>query len=271
MPQSQTAQGPGHVTLAGAGPGDPSLLTLGTVTALAAADSVLYDALVSPAILSYARPGAELIPVGKRAGAHSMAQIEINALIVAKAREGKRVVRLKGGDPFVFGRGGEEAIHLLRHGIQVEVVPGVTAAIGCAAAAGIPLTHRGVARSVRFVTGHCRGDEPLDLDWAGLADPETTLVVYMGHGQIGAIAERLMAHGLPASTAVAAIADGCSRRQRVLRTTLSGAADAVARSPSGAPVLFVIGRVVDVVAEGLALGAGRAFDARLLAPVLGHG
>jgi uroporphyrin-III C-methyltransferase len=262
---------PPVVHLVGAGPGDADLLTLRAARLLQLADIVVHDRLVGDSVLELCNPLARRFDVGKAAGRPSLSQSEINELLVELAAADRVVVRLKGGDPFVFGRGGEEAIHLLRHGIQVEVVPGVTAAIGCAAAAGIPLTHRGVARSVRFVTGHCRGDEPLDLDWAGLADPETTLVVYMGHGQIGAIAERLMAHGLPASTAVAAIADGCSRRQRVLRTTLSGAADAVARSPSGAPVLFVIGRVVDVVAEGLALGAGWAFDARLLAPVLGHG
>lgn len=262
---------PPVVHLVGAGPGDADLLTLRAARLLQLADVIVHDRLVGEGVLELCNPLARRFDVGKAAGRPSLSQGEINALLVELAAADRVVVRLKGGDPFVFGRGGEEAIHLIRHGIQVEVVPGVTAAVGCAAAAGIPLTHRGVARSVRFITGHCRGDEPLDLDWAGLADPDTTLVVYMGHGHIAAITEQLIAHSLPASTAVAVIVDGCSRRQRVLRTTLAGAADAVARARSGAPVLFVIGRVVEIVGEGLALGSGRALDARLLAPVLGHG
>ena len=262
---------PPVVHLVGAGPGAADLLTLRAARLLQLADVVVHDRLIGEGVLELANPAARRIDVGKAAGRHALSQGEINALLVALAAPDRVVIRLKGGDPFVFGRGGEEAIHLLRHGIQVEVVPGITAALGCAAAAGIPLTHRGLARSVRFVTGHCRADEPLDLDWAGLADPETTLVVYMGCAQIREIAARLIAHGLPAATPAAAISDGCERRQRVVRTTLAGAGDAAARARAGAPILFVIGPVVDVITHGIGLVAGEQLDPRLFAPVGGHG
>jgi uroporphyrin-III C-methyltransferase len=259
------------VHLVGAGPGAADLLTLRAARLLQLADVVVHDRLVGAGVLELANPGARRVDVGKSAGRHALSQAEINDLLVELAAPDQVVIRLKGGDPFVFGRGGEEAIHLLRHGIQVEVVPGITAALGCAAAAGIPLTHRGLARSVRFVTGHCRADEPLDLDWTGLADPETTLVVYMGHAQIREIAGRLIAHGLPPATSVAAITDGCDPRQRVLRTTLARAADAVVGARLGGPTLFVIGSVVDVIAHGTGLVAGAQLDPRLWAEVAGHG
>ncbi|HMR32089.1 MAG TPA: uroporphyrinogen-III C-methyltransferase [Geminicoccaceae bacterium] len=262
---------PPLVYLVGAGPGDADLLTLRAARLLQIADIVVHDRLVGDGVLKLCNDKARRIDVGKAVGRHVRSQDEINDLLVASAAPDRVVVRLKGGDPFVFGRGGEEAIHLLRHGIRVEVVPGVTAALGCAAAAGIPLTHRGLARSVRFVTGHCRADEPLDLDWAGLADTETTLVVYMGHGQIATIAEKLVAHGLGPATPVAAITDGCDRSQRIVRTTLAQVAAASAPARPGSPTLFIIGAVVDVVAHGVGLSARERLDSRLFAPVAGHG
>ena len=255
---------PPMVHLVGAGPGDADLLTLRAALLLQLPDVLVHDRLVGAGVLELANPAARRIDVGKAAGRHALPQAEINQLLVELAAPDRVVVRLKGGDPFVFGRGGEEAIHLLRHGIGVAVVPGVTAAAGCAAAAGIPLTHRGIARGVRFVTGHCKADEPLDLDWAGLADPETTLVVYMGLAQIAEIAARLIAHGLPASLAVAAISDGCDRRQQVLRSTLGRIAGDVAGLRPGAPTLFVIGRVVDAIAHETGVAGKGNFDPRLL-------
>ena len=262
---------PPMVHLVGAGPGDADLLTLRAARLLQLADVVVHDRLIGEGVLDLANPQARRIDVGKSAGRHALSQEEINALLVELAAPDRVVVRLKGGDPFVFGRGGEEAIFLLRHGIQVEVVPAVTAALGCAASALIPLTHRGVARSVRFVTGHCRGDEPLDLDWVGLADPETTLVVYMGHAQIGEITGRLIAHGRSPVTPVAAITDGCGRRQHVVRTTLADAAGAAASARSGAPTLFVIGAVVDVIMHDVHAAPDAMLDRRLFAPAVGHG
>jgi uroporphyrin-III C-methyltransferase/precorrin-2 dehydrogenase/sirohydrochlorin ferrochelatase/uroporphyrin-III C-methyltransferase len=262
---------PPVVHLVGAGPGEADLLTLRAARLLQLADVLVHDRLIGAGVLELANPKARRIDVGKAAGRHALSQGEINELLVELAAPDRVVVRLKGGDPFVFGRGGEEAIFLLRHGIQVEVVPGITAALGCAAAAGIPLTHRGLARSVRFVTGHCRADEPLDLDWAGLADPATTLVVYMGHAHIQELAARLIAHGLPAATPLAAITDGCGSRQRVARSTLARAADAAAGARPGGPTLFVIGPVVDVITLASGLVAGEQLDPRLWAPVLGHG
>lgn len=258
---------PPLVHLVGAGPGDPDLLTLRAARLLQLADVIVHDRLVGSGVLDLANPLARRIDVGKAAGRPSMRQDEINELLVGLAAPDRVTVRLKGGDPFVFGRGGEEVVHLLRHGIRVEVVPGITAALGCAASAGIPLTHRGVARSVRFVTGHCRGDEPLDLDWAGLADPETTLVVYMGAGQIGEIAEELINRGLSPATPAAVIVDGCRPGQRVVRCALAAAASI---TTGGRPALYVIGRVVDVVADEVDLVGALPIDPRLLA-VAGHG
>ncbi len=258
---------PPLVHLVGAGPGDPDLLTLRAARLLQLADVLVHDRLVGQGVLELANPRARRIDVGKAAGRHAMAQQQINELLVELAAPDRVVVRLKGGDPFVFGRGGEEAVHLLRHGIRVEVVPGITAALGCAASVGIPLTHRGLARSVRFVTGHCRGDEALELDWEGLADPETTLVVYMGTAQIGEIADRLIGHGLSPTTPVAVISDGCSPAQRVVRCALDG----VAAVPTGGrPTLYVIGRVVDVVDHEAELVGVLPIDPRLF-EVAGHG
>jgi uroporphyrin-III C-methyltransferase len=258
---------PPLVHLVGAGPGDADLLTLRAARLLQLADVIVHDRLVGQGVLELANPRARRIDVGKAAGRHAMGQQEINELLVQLAAPDRVVVRLKGGDPFVFGRGGEEAVHLLRHGVRVEVVPGITAALGCAASVGIPLTHRGIARSVRLVTGHCQGDEALGLDWEGLADPETTLVVYMGAAQIAAIADRLLASGLSRTTPVAVISDGCSPAQRIVRCAL----DAVAAVPTrGRPTLYVIGRVVDVVGHEAELVGALPIDPRLF-EVAGHG
>jgi len=232
------------VHIVGAGPGDPELLTLKAMRVLLAADVVVYDKLVSDEILAMIPAGATRIFAGKVARNHHMPQPEINTLLVNLARSGRRVVRLKGGDPFLFGRGGEEADALAQHGLPFVVVPGVTSASGCTAYAGIPLTHRGLAHGVRFVTGHTQEDDGLDLNWASLADPDTTLIVYMGRTNVARIAERLIAHGLPPSTPSAAIVEGTRPDQRTLLTTLGELPDRVAALDCAAPTLLVIGRVV---------------------------
>lgn len=239
----------GRVFLIGAGPGDPELLTLKAARLIAEADVVVYDRLVSAEILALVPDGAARINVGKQAGYHAVPQAEINRLLVRLARSARTVVRLKGGDPFIFGRGSEEAAELARAGVDYRIVPGITAAQGCAAAARVPLTHRGLATGVRFATGHCKADEPLDLDWAGLADPQTTLVLYMGLANIDEIAARLIAEGLPPSTPVLAICDGTTPRERRLRIRLRDVAGAVQAASFEGPVLFVIGRVAAMAAE----------------------
>lgn len=240
------------VHLVGAGPGDPELVTLKALRVLQAAEVVVYDKLVSEAILSLIPTGATRIFAGKVARNHHMPQAEINALLVSLARSGRRVVRLKGGDPFLFGRGGEEAEALARSGLSFVIVPGVTSASGCTAYAGIPLTHRGLAHGVRFVTGHTQDEDGgLDLNWASLADPDTTLVVYMGRINVGLIAERLIAHGLAAETPAAAIIDGTRPEQETIVTTLSALPQRIKALGRAAPTLLVIGRVV-ALAETLA-------------------
>jgi uroporphyrin-III C-methyltransferase/precorrin-2 dehydrogenase/sirohydrochlorin ferrochelatase/uroporphyrin-III C-methyltransferase len=237
----------GCVHLVGAGPGDPELLTLKALRLLAAAEVVVHDRLVSPEVIALANPVARRISVGKEAGRHSVPQDEINLLLEALAREGKTVVRLKGGDPFIFGRGGEEALHLAKAGIPCFVVPGITAAAGCGAAAGIPLTHRGLAGSVRLITGHGRDDQDMAIDWSSLADPDCTLVFYMGLGTAPLIAAKLIEGGLPAHTPAAAIENGTTPRQRRHLTTL-GALPKVAEACQP-PTLLIIGPVVTLAAE----------------------
>lgn len=239
------------VHIVGAGPGDPELLTLKAVRVLQAAEVVVYDKLVSPDILALIPAGAIRIFAGKVARHHHMPQAEINTLLINLAKSGRQVVRLKGGDPFLFGRGGEEAEALARHGLPFAVVPGVTSASGCTAYAGIPLTHRGLAHSVRFVTGHTQGDDVLDLNWPSLADPDTTLIVYMGRTNVRRIAEQLIAHGLAAETPAAAILEGTRPEHLSIITTLSGLADRIEERERPAPTLLVIGRVV-ALAERLA-------------------
>lgn len=237
------------VYLVGAGPGDPDLLTVKAWKLLGRADVVVHDRLVGDGVLGLVRPDALLVDVGKKPGEHRFGQQEINALLVRLAAPGRTVVRLKGGDPFVFGRGGEEALHLLSHGIDVEVVPGITAAFGAAASLKVPLTHRGVATGVRFVTGHCRDGWWLDLDWHGLADPQTTLVLYMGLLHIEEITAQLVAAGLDPGTPVVAVERATLPDERSVRATLGTVADAVRARAFVSPVLFVVGEVVDVLAE----------------------
>lgn len=234
------------VHLVGAGPGDPELLTIKARRLLGEADVVVYDRLVTPEVLEMVPPGAMLISVGKQPKNHPVPQPEINELMIRLALAGRRVVRLKGGDPFIFGRGSEEAEALVEAGLRFEVVPGVTAASGCASALGIPLTHRGLASGVRFLTGHCRADAELDFDWQGLADPDTTLVVYMGLANIPRISEQLIEHGLDPATPVAVINNGTTGRQRALHSTLENVAQAAEAAAFRGPVLFVIGRVVEM-------------------------
>lgn len=235
---------PGRVFLVGAGPGDPELLTLKAVRILGVAQAVVYDRLVSEAVLALVPGRVRMISVGKEPHSHPVPQERINELLVGLASDGLRVVRLKGGDPTIFGRGSEEATALMAAGIPFEIVPGITAAQGAAAAAGIPLTHRGVASSVRYVTGHCRGDGPLDLDWAGLADPGTTLAVYMGAASIDEIAARLIEHGMPGELPVLAVASATTPNERRLLSSLDRIAADTRAARLSAPVLFLIGRVV---------------------------
>src|SRR6201996_1727020 len=213
---------PGSVWLVGAGPGDPGLLTLLAARALAEADVVLHDALVSPEILALA-PQARLEPVGKRAGGRRTPQLRINERLIQLARQGHRVVRLKGGDPLVFGRGGEEALALAAAGIPFRIVPGVSAGIGGTAAAGVPLTHRSLARSVAFATGHDSSGELADVDWASLARGSEVLVFYMAQRRIGQIADRLIEAGRDPSDAVALISNATRPDQQVRTATLASA------------------------------------------------
>lgn len=233
-----------RVYLVGTGPGDPDLLTVKAQRLLQNSDVVVYDRLVSDEILEQIPPGVSRIYVGKKTGKHTVPQDEINALLVKLAETPRHIVRLKGGDPFVFGRGSEEAEYLARHGVAFEVVPGITAASACTSYAGIPLTHRGLARGVQIITGHCRADLPLDLDWQSLADPAKTIVIYMGLANIGLICQRLMQAGLAEETPAAAIQDGTTARQTRLVTSLARLAEDSRRAGLQAPVLFVIGRVV---------------------------
>jgi uroporphyrin-III C-methyltransferase len=239
----------GKVLLVGAGPGDPELLTLKAAHLITTAEVVVYDRLVSAEILGLIPEGAARINVGKHAGHHPVPQQEINRLLVGLARGGRTVVRLKGGDPFIFGRGSEEAAALARAGIPCEVVPGITSAQGCAASARVPLTHRGVATGVRYVTGHCKADEPLGLDWASLADPATTLVVYMGLANVEEIARELIAHGLSPDTPALAVSQGTTPRERRLSCSLALLPAAMRDAQFEAPILFIIGNVAAIAAE----------------------
>ena len=232
---------PGKVWLVGAGPGDPDLLTLRAARLIMRAPVIVHDGLVSPEILSMARPGARLISVAKRRSRHTMPQSEINALLVREALAGHDVVRLKGGDPFIFGRGGEELEAAKAADVAVEVVPGVSAALGGAAAAGIPLTHRKAASVVSFVAGQCKGLS--DQNWSGLAGKGRTLVIYMGLATAEAIAEKLMADGLAPDVPVAVLENATRPDMRVLRTPLAGLPLLVARERVKSPALIVIGEV----------------------------
>ncbi|WP_088431763.1 uroporphyrinogen-III C-methyltransferase [Halomicronema hongdechloris] len=235
----------GKVYLVGAGPGDPGLFTLKGKTLLECADVVIYDALVSPPILAMVNPQAERIGAGKRRGRHSMRQPEITKLLIEKARQHAVVVRLKGGDPFVFGRGGEEMADLVAAGVAVEVVPGITAGVAVPAYAGIPLTHRGYSSSVVFVTGHeAAGKYRPDINWQAIAQGAETIVIYMGIHNLGNIVNALQTAGLAPNTPVALVRWGTRPEQRELTGTLSTILETMEATNFQAPAIAVIGRVV---------------------------
>jgi len=233
----------GRVSLVGAGPGDPDLLTLRAARLLQQADVVVYDHLIGAGVLALIGEQAQRFYVGKERCRHSMAQADINQLLVRLAREGRNVVRLKGGDPFIFGRGGEELQVLAKEGVPFDVVPGVTAACGVAAYAGIPLTHRDHAQQCTFVTGHLK-DGSCELDWPALARPRQTVVIYMGLTSLPIICKQLIAHGLSPDWPAAVVASGTLDAQRVVCATLATLPDAVAREGLESPCLTIVGEVV---------------------------
>lgn len=262
-----TAPTRGSVVLVGAGPGDPGLLTLNALRALNQADVILHDRLVSTQVLDLARRDAEFIEVGKQAGGWHTLQEQIHALLLEHARAGRRVVRLKGGDPFVFGRGGEELEFLRAHAIDYEVVPGITAALACAAYSGIPLTHRDHAQSVRFVTAHCR--ESLDtLDWTALAEERQTLAVYMGVSGLDILREQLLRHGRAATTPFALIENGSRSEQRVISGTLENLVELAFEHAACSPALLILGEVAALAEQLHWFGEAPLTMLRTVAPTL---
>lgn len=272
---------PGSVVLVGAGPGDPELLTLAAVKAIAAADVLLVDDLVDRRVLAHASTSARIVDVGKRgrscrtagstsAGSTSTPQAFIERLMIAEARRGARVVRLKGGDPYVFGRGGEERAHLVAAGIDVRVVPGITSGIAAPAAIGVPVTHRDHAQGVIFVTGHRMRDDgddvhAPDVDWRALAATGLTLVVYMGVARVREIGDALVAGGKPKDTPAAAIQAAATEAQRHVVATLATLADAMERARLGSPAILVVGDVVrfaDAAEASIALRTGTSREVR---------
>lgn len=252
----QGGRSEGFVSLVGAGPGDPELLTLRALRVMQAASVVLYDHLVSPRLVDLTRRDAERIYVGKEQDRHALPQAEINALMVRFAREGKRVVRLKGGDPFIFGRGGEEIEALLEHRVAFEVVPGITAAAGAASYAGIPLTHRDYAQSCVFVTGHLKNGSA-QLDWQALVRPNQTLAVYMGVGALAQICRGLVEHGMPGSTPAAVVEKATLPEQRVVEGTLLSLPEIAQAQRVAPPALLIVGEVVRLRAKLAWFGGGR--------------
>ena len=237
--------GRGRVYLVGAGPGDPDLLTLRAARLLRETDVIVYDHLVSPEVLSFVATDAERIYAGKERNNHTMGQNEINELLVRLALQGKHVVRLKGGDPFIFGRGGEEMEALAERGVPFEVVPGITAACGISCYAGIPLTHRDHAQSCLFVTGHLK-DGTTNLDWAALTRPRQTVVIYMGLGALAEICGKFISHGVRPETPVAVVQQGTTQEQRVVTGTLESLPAIAARSNLKSPCMIIIGEVVNL-------------------------
>ncbi|WP_298828218.1 uroporphyrinogen-III C-methyltransferase [uncultured Piscinibacter sp.] len=257
-----TGLGPARVTLVGAGPGDPELLTLKAARALNSATLVLYDHLVSKAVLQLVPAQADLVYVGKESGHHTLPQAGIIELMVRLARSGRRLVRLKGGDPYIFGRGGEEAQGLAAAGIPFEVIPGISAAQGASAASGIPLTHRDHAEALVYATGHLRGEgtaRSVDLDWELLARPRQTVVIYMGVGTLPVISAQLQAHGLAGDTPAALIERATLPEQRTVTGTLATLPELARRHDVRAPALIMIGTVVALHRE---LGAAAAVPAQ---------
>jgi len=235
----------GEVYLVGAGPGDPDLLSFRALRLMQHVDVVFYDRLVSDAVLSLVKPDATRIYVGKQRSNHAMPQGNINQQLIEQAKLGKRVLRLKGGDPFIFGRGGEEIEQLADHGIAFQVVPGITAAAGCASYAGIPLTHRDHSQACLFVTGHLK-DNSVDLNWAALTQPQQTVVIYMGLVGLPHIVRKLVEHGMPGSTPIALVSRGTTQQQNVVVGTLDTITDQVESSAVKAPTLTIIGNVVNL-------------------------
>jgi uroporphyrin-III C-methyltransferase len=235
---------PGTVWLVGAGPGDPDLLTRKAEKLIAAADSIFYDALVGPGVLDMIPASTQIVSVGKRAGRHSKDQKSINDLLLIAAQAGQRVVRLKGGDPAIFGRTAEEVSHLTAHGITVKICPGITAASAAVASAGASLTLRGSARKLTFVTAHARASEALDLDWKALADPSSTLAIYMGKAAATEIAASLIASGLSVDTHALIVENASLPSERLIRTTLGRMANTVKLVSGSGPALLIIGEAV---------------------------
>lgn len=250
IPQSQLKKG--EVALIGAGPGDPELLTIRAARFIEQAEVVVHDRLVSDEILNMANPNCKKFYVGKSQAKHCVPQSQINEMLAIHALEGKKVVRLKGGDPFIFGRGGEEAEFLLARGVSCHVVPGITAASGCTTYAGIPLTHRGIARACTFITGHMQNDGELDLPWQNLSCSEQTIAFYMGLNTLPTIVDNLIEHGMDERTPAAIIRNGTRADQQVYRGTLDQLSTMVIKNRIRPPALVVVGHVVDIFAEGMA-------------------
>ena len=252
--------GNGYLWLVGAGPGNPDLLTVKAARLIGEADVIVHDGLVGDGVLALARPDAELRSVEKKRDRHSVPQEQINALLVELVRQGKKVVRLKGGDPFVFGRGGEELEAARAAGIRCEVVPGISAALGCAAEAGLPLTHRALSSAVTFVAGTCQGLR--EQDWRGLAGPGRTLVVYMGVTTAAMISDKLMEDGVSPDMPVAVLERGTLPGARAIRTLLAGLGEMVRAENIRSPAVLVVGRVAGLAdAEDVLVStAARAFE-----------